>query len=301
MVDDVRFALRSLAKTPIVTVVVLVSLAVGIGATTAVFSAANAFLFRPPSAATEDPDSLATVFTSDGDGGAYGRNSVLDTQAIRDSVDAFEAVAPHRFGIVELEGPDWVRSSMIEIVSGNYFDVLGVDFSMGRSFLASETAFGRAERVVVIGAQLWQERFGGEPSAIGETLILDGDAFTVIGIAPADLRSRFLALEVDAWVPVETSAQFRAAEYATLLERIRSRPEIDDAQIGSAVEGTSFAFDTGGDVVPVGYTPAPGEMLRISFNAVTPGYFELLQIRLLSGRAFTEADHGGAEEKDRHT
>ena len=200
--EDVRFALRSLAKTPIIALVVVTSLAVGIGATTAVFSAANAFLLRPASAALEDPDQLATLFTSDNSGGLYGRNSVLDAQEVARTTAAFSGLATHRIGVVEIEGSDWVRSSMIEIVSGNYFDVLGVRVGMGRGFTAEETAFGAAERVVIISARMWNDQFGSDPGAIGNAVILDGAPFTVIGVAPVELRSRFMALEVDAWVPL---------------------------------------------------------------------------------------------------
>ncbi len=110
VIDDLRFAVRSLAKTPVVALVVVISLAVGIGATTAVFSAANAFLLRPASAAIEDPDQLVTVFTSDNAGELYGRNSVLDARAVAMGTEAFSSLATHRIGVVVIVGPDWVRS-----------------------------------------------------------------------------------------------------------------------------------------------------------------------------------------------
>ena len=96
-------------------------------------------------------------------------------------------------------------------------------------------------------------------------------------------------------MPADLTVAERGSEYATLLQQISARPEISDVQIGSAVEGTSFAFDNGADVAPVGYERAPGESMRISVNSVTPGYFELLKIRMLSGRTFTPADNATAD------
>jgi predicted permease len=202
IIEDLRFALRSLAKSPGVVFITVISLAVGIGATTAVFSAANA-LFRPPAGdALADPDTLAVIYTSDGDGDPYGRNSVLDVEEMRRAADALADVATHRFGLVELEGNDWVASSMIEIVSGNYFEVLGTVPVAGRSFVPDETEFGRARRVVVISWRMWQERFNGAADTVGTALDIDGAPFTIVGVAPAAMSSRMLALRVDAWVPL---------------------------------------------------------------------------------------------------
>lgn len=202
VLEDLRFALRSLGKTPMVTVITVASLAVGIGATTAVFSAANAFLRPPASVAIATPATLVSVFTSENSGIPYGRNSVLDIQEIEASVEAFAGVSIHRLGFVELEHGDWVASRMIEIVSGNYFDVLGTQLAAGRGFNPAETTFGSAERVAVISSRLWEETFGRAPNIVGDSLLIDGDEFTVIGVAPAPMTSRMLALRADVWVPI---------------------------------------------------------------------------------------------------
>ena len=91
-------------------------------------------------------------------------------------------------------------------------------------------------------------------------------------------------------VEIAASPSERVAEYTALLDDIRTRPEIADIQMASSVEGTSFAAGRSGQVVPDGYEPAPGEDMQVPYNAVTPGYFELLQIQLLSGRTVSITD-----------
>ena len=91
---------------------------------------------------------------------------------------------------------------LVETVSGNYFDVLGVQPILGRGFRPEETVVGRSLPVVVLGHGLWQERFARDPGVLGETLRLGGKAFTVVGVAPENLSSRLLALRPDVWIPL---------------------------------------------------------------------------------------------------
>ncbi|NKB89579.1 MAG: FtsX-like permease family protein [Acidobacteria bacterium] len=199
---DVPFAIRSLAKTPGVVTITIISLAVGIGATTAVFSVGNA-MFRPTGAsAVSEPDTLVAIFTTTGDGDPYGRSSIPDVREVESAVDALTSVATHRFGLVEVVVDDHVATSMIEIVSGNYFDVLGTTLVRGRGFQPAETTFGQARRVVVVSERMWRERLGNNPDVIGESIEIDGDMFEIVGVAPDELGSRTLALRVEAWVPI---------------------------------------------------------------------------------------------------
>ena len=173
----------------------------GIGVVTATFAAVNAFV-HPPSDAIADPEGLVAIFTSDTDGGLYGRNSYLDFESLGGRVEAIEALASHRLGIVRFEADDSTSQLMAEIVSGNYFRVLGVEMALDRGFLDSEAVVGSADAVAVVSHRLWQEELGGTPDVLGSIQRIDGREFVVIGVAPQDLASRFLAIRTDVWVPI---------------------------------------------------------------------------------------------------
>ena len=183
LADDLRYAGRSLVQAPVVAVVIVISSAVGIGVVTATFAAVNAFV-RPPSDAIADPEGLVAIFTSDTDGGLYGRNSYLDFESLGGRVEAIEALASHRLGIVRFEADDSTSQLMAEIVSGNYFRVLGVEMALGRGFLDSEAVVGSADAVAVVSHRLWQEELGGTPDVLGSIQRIDGREFVVIGVAP---------------------------------------------------------------------------------------------------------------------
>lgn len=200
--DDLRYALRGLLRTPVVTAVAILSLAVGMAAVTSVFSIANALLIRPLSASMEEPDGLVAVFTSDSQGGAYGRFSFPDYEDLERASGTLEGIAVFRLGAVRIGDPQTGRRVFTEIVSGNYFDVLRVPMQVGRGFRPDETRMGAAERVAVVSDRLWRDELGGRPDAVGATLRIDGDPFTVVGVAPADLSSMTLAVRADLWLPV---------------------------------------------------------------------------------------------------
>jgi len=200
--SDIRFAVRNLASTPIVGIVTVLSLAVGIAATTSVFTAANAFLMRPSSASIVAPDELVSIYTTEGEDKRYGQVSYLDYVDLTEQVDAFADTAAVRMGILQLRDNDRPRRITAEIVTGNYFDLLGIVPPIGRGFAPEESRVGRAERVAVISHHLWQSEFSSDPNVVGEALVLDGQPFVVIGVAPADLTSRLLALKIAVWVPL---------------------------------------------------------------------------------------------------
>lgn len=196
---DVRTAIGVHARAPIVTFVVIVSLAVGVGATTTVFSLARSFVF-PSSGGMTDTAGFVTLYTSDEDGEPYGTTSFPDFLDIAESVDGLERLAATRLGIVR-SGED-SRRLIVELTTEEYFTLLGVPMALGRSFTPEEARIGSAHRVAVISHAHWTERLGGSPSVLGQTLRLDGEPFTIIGVAPDGLRSRLLQLKVDAWLPL---------------------------------------------------------------------------------------------------
>jgi predicted permease len=208
VLGDMRFALRKLMQSPLVVITTVLSLGLGIGVATTVFTVANAVLLRSSVGPAADPDRLAVLYTSQELGGANGPTSFPDYRSMvqaaerLDDQSAFEGLMAYRMGMVTLEDGDASERLTVEIVTGNYFDVLGVSLPLGRGFEAAETRLGAAEPVAVISYRLWRERFDADPAVLGTVLQIDGVPFTVIGVAPEGLTGRFLSIGVDAWLPL---------------------------------------------------------------------------------------------------
>jgi len=205
---DVRFALRSLRRAPLVVLITVASLSLGIGASTAVFTIINAFLFQE-STGLSDPDHLVAVYTSNERGGLYGESSFPDYLDLSEATETLDGVVATRAGFMTLDPPADAPDSppdrmIVEIVSGNYFDVLGIRPPLGRGFLPEETVVGSARHVIVLSHQSWMDRFDGDPGILDRTIRLDGKEFQVIGVAPEGLVSRMLRLKVEGWVPFGT-------------------------------------------------------------------------------------------------
>jgi predicted permease len=198
---EVGFALRTLRRTPLAILITVASLAIGIGASTSVFTIANAFLFQE-STGLADTDDLMAVYTSDERGNLYDETSFQDYLSVAEEVEAFDGAAAYRAGVLSLGEGEGAERVIVEIVTGNYFDILGIRPPLGRGFLPDETQLGGAQRVIVLSHEAWQQRLAGSRSAIGRTVTLDGEEFTVVGVAPEGLLSRLWRLKVYGWVPV---------------------------------------------------------------------------------------------------
>jgi predicted permease len=202
---DVRFALRWLRKSPAFALVAVASLAVGIGFNTALFAIVDAILFRP--LAVVDPGRLADVFTSGARSTAverYGTSSYPDYVDLRAQNDVFEDL----IGYTPMFGPlnlgDRSRLVLGEIVTGNYFKVLGVGAAAGRPIQPEDDRPG-APRVAMISMKYWTREFGAARDAIGGTLKIRGDVYTIVGVAPRGFSGMTPVLSPDLWVPVSAS------------------------------------------------------------------------------------------------
>jgi putative ABC transport system permease protein len=198
--QDVRYALRSLRKTPGFTVVAVLTLALGIGANTAIFSVVDAVLLRPlPFRA---PNRLVMVWER-----RPQRDHVVasypDFRDWRDRSRSFDGMAAFSAWTHNLTGagsPERVESA---VVSTNFFDVLGVTPSIGRAFRPEEETKGHDD-VVVLGHAFFLRRFGGDRSVVGKKILLDGTPFLVIGVVPTGIRLPSLSSNTDLFVPVIT-------------------------------------------------------------------------------------------------
>ena len=184
LIRDVKFAVRGLLKKPAFTVIAVLTLALGIGANTAIFSVVNAVLLKP--LATKDPDRLMTFWHSSP---AKGLNHVdLNDSLVayyRDRTRTFQGLAAFETGKFSITGSGEPEVVPGAIVTHNYFEVLGREPLYGRTFTRQEDTPGN-NHVALLSYALWQRRFGANPNVVGQSINLDGEPATIVGIMPAD-------------------------------------------------------------------------------------------------------------------
>jgi predicted permease len=200
LTHDLKFGLRMLLRKPLLTIGISLSLALGIGANSAVFSLVDAVLFRPMNVG--NPARLVSLYTSDYSGSQYGGSSFADSVDFRDRTDVFEGLAAFTEFSTTLRSENLSDRMFGLLVSDNYFDLLGVKAAHGRTFRADETS-----GTVVITHSFWQRKFGGDPTLVGKTVLLNNNTFTVIGIAPENFTGTDLGRSLDMFVPVQMSTQ----------------------------------------------------------------------------------------------
>jgi putative ABC transport system permease protein len=197
MFQDLRYGARMLAKGRGFTVAAVLCLALGIGANTAIFSLANAVLWRPMP--VERPDELVEIIRGDGMSG--NTLSYPDYLAINERNDTLAGLAIS--SLIGLSFSHGSQSQMItsELVSGNYFDVLGARPALGRAFLPDEDRTPGTRPVVVVSHDFWQSQLGGDPQLVGKTIRLNTRRYTVIGVAPAEFRGANAPFGTAVWIP----------------------------------------------------------------------------------------------------
>jgi predicted permease len=201
MLKDIRYAIRVLGKNPGFTLVAVISLALGIGANTAIFSMINALMFRPLPA--ERPEELISVFTTDSKNPGPLPLSHYNYRDYRDQNDVFSGLLTYNFAQVNLKRGEGENSELFAIVaSGNYFDVLGIKAQLGRAFYPDEDQVEGASPVVVLSDRFWKRDFAGDPGIVGQTISLNRRDFTVIGIAPPDFTGTDIFGAPDFWAPM---------------------------------------------------------------------------------------------------
>jgi predicted permease len=242
LLRDVRYGLRTLVRSPGFSALAVLTLGLGIGVNAAMFSVAHGYLWKGPAVA--DPETLAVVYAKNRADGSYADFSYADYLDFREARDVFSAVIgyyPLPLSLSHGAANDRVWG---EVVSGNYFEVLGVAPALGRAFRADEDRTPNAAPVAVISHRLWQSRFQGRPEAVGETLKLNGRAFTVIGVAPPRFSGLYLpGFHPDLWVPtmmleaLVPGADARPFERGRTTLRVtgRLRPGVSAAQAQAAV------------------------------------------------------------------
>jgi predicted permease len=198
---DVRVAARSLAKRPGFLLVATLSLSVGIGANTAIFSVVNAvFIKQYPYRAS---DELVHVYTHVPRRTEYGTTSYPNYKDIKEFNEVFQAVGAYKTILSRVEIRGEAVRALGEAVSQTLFPMLGLDACLGRTFLPEEDQTPGAHRVVMLGYGFWQQAFGGDPGVIGTPIRIAGQPFTVVGIAPEGFHGLSGAgLRADFFVPL---------------------------------------------------------------------------------------------------
>ena len=195
MLDDLRYALRILRKSPVFAVTAILTLALGIGANTAIFSVVNGVLLRP--LPYREPDRIVTILH---DGwGPVSAPDFLDWQAQSHSFEQLSAAEAWGGTLTDGDHPESVPG--LRLGTG-MFELLGVPASLGRTFRPDDYEPGH-EHVLVLSDRLWRRRFGASQSVVGQTVRLDSQAYTVIGVMPPEFQfAPFWSTKSEMWGPL---------------------------------------------------------------------------------------------------
>jgi predicted permease len=223
---DIRFALRTFGRSPAFFAAAVTSLALGIGVNTAIFTLVNTLFLNP--LPVERASELVAVYTTD-EKNRTAFSSLLQTSYpnyldYRDRNEVFAGLAAYSFplpiGTTTTDGaPEQIFA---EMVTGNYFEVLGVQPAAGRFFGPDDDRVRGGSPVLVLSYKLWQRRFGGAPDVVGRTIGVNGMPFTVLGVTPAPFHGVNSLIGPDAWVPTSMSDRVLPSSFRTWMEERRA-------------------------------------------------------------------------------
>lgn len=199
MATDARIAMRSFIKTPGFSAAAILSIALGIGLNTTIFSLVNALLLRPVPGA--DPSRLVTMFTSEDTDDPMSSSSYPDYADLARENSTLDGLMAHTLMFAGVEHGETTNITVGELVSANYFDVLGVPLAAGRAFTADADR-PNTSPTAVISHRMWQRDFGGRRDAIGQELVIHGRKFTITGIAPAGFNGFTAGISAELFLPV---------------------------------------------------------------------------------------------------
>jgi predicted permease len=199
LLKDVRYALRWMARSPGFSTIAILSLGLGVGVNTAMFSLVDSLLFRP--LPVTSPGTLVDVFTTGGDGDDYATSSYQDFLDLKSQNTVFSDMIGYSPMMAPLSLGDRSRIVLGQVVTSNHFEMLGVRPLLGRMLVSSDDQAG-AERVVVLSHRMWQREFGGDPAIVGRSLTLRGLPYLIVGVAQASFTGVVPLLTPELWMPV---------------------------------------------------------------------------------------------------
>ena len=261
LIQDLRYGIRMMFKNRGFTVIAILTLALGIGANTAIFSVVDAVLLR--SLPYPDADRLVMLWsTMQSQGVPTSGSSLPDYREWRDKNQVFDGLAGFYYGDFNLSGenqePERVQGALI---TPNFFSVLGVAPAIGRGFLPEEEQFGR-HRVVLLSYGLWERRYGGDPEIAGRAINLSGEPYTVAGVMPRAMPFLDNTPQVELWRPISfapgDNMDSRNNNFVYLVGRLKPGVQIEQAQSDASTIarniGAAFPenIGVGAQVVPLG-------------------------------------------------
>ncbi|HEU5459027.1 MAG TPA: ABC transporter permease, partial [Pyrinomonadaceae bacterium] len=269
LIKDIRYAIRALRQRPGFVAIAVITLALGIGANTAIFSLVNTVLLR--SLPVDRPGEIVSVAVrgKDDSFSAFSYPNYID---FRDRNDALSSLLVYRFVPLSLSRGGGNERVWGYEVSGNYFDVLNVKAIHGRTFLPEEDKTPLSHPVIVISYDSWQRRFGGDPQLVGKNVLLNNHQFRVVGIAPQGFKGTEIVYSPEIWVPasmiewVEPGAKWLNNRNAKNFFAVgRLKPGVDSRQAEASLnllaqqlakeypdanEGQSIAVGPTGFIIP---------------------------------------------------
>ncbi len=204
LTQDLRYGLRMLAKRPGITLIAVLSLALGIGANTAIFSFVNTIALRPLPVAS--PDEIVSLRNETG-GKVSMAFSYPNYKDFRDRNEVFAALIGYRFAPLSVSHDGINEKLWGYVVTGNYFEALGVGAALGRAISPDDDQHAGAHPVTVLSYKCWQQRFGADPSVIGKSILANGRSFTVIGVAPQGFYGTEFIAAPELWFPISMQGE----------------------------------------------------------------------------------------------
>ena len=235
LLQDIRFGLRMLLKSPSVSIVATIALALGIGANTAIFSVVNAVLLRP--LPFPDPDSLVSVYETDTQRGQQrGSHSYPNFMDLRAQNTVFQHISTYRSGDYVMTGRGEPVRLQGSVVTADLFPLLGVAPALGRTFVADEDK-PSDNRVVILSHDLFRRRFNSDPSILNQAITLEGRSFTVIGVMPPSFEFPIQNDPVELWTTIAGDASGsepvtgkRGAHFLQVIGRLKPGVSKEQAQ-----------------------------------------------------------------------
>ena len=244
LIQDFRYSFRKFSNSKVFSLVAVISLALGIGANTALFSIVKAVFFH--SVPVEDSSSLVAIYTQNSRNPLMQGTSYLNYKDLR-GAEGFKGIAVYAPADIGLSGGNAAAAEQVsaDLVSGNYFEVLGVRPVVGRGFLPEEDQVEDAHPVAVIGYALWQKRFGGKSDILGQSISINNHPFNIVGVAPREFTGFSLLKPTQLWVPTSMWKHalsginaFYFSTRASNMFRVvgRLKPGVSEAQAGESLK-----------------------------------------------------------------
>ena len=228
ILEDLRYAASVLRRTPTWTVVAVLTLALGIAATTTVFGWIDGMVLHPFRGAADDGQ-LAVLERVNGGGIEAPSISYADSQHFEDDLQSISGLALNQKAPASIGDGENPYSAWLELVSGNYFDVLGVRPHLGRPFTREEYGDKAKAFTAVISYRLWQNYFHGDPSILGRTVHINRQRVTIVGVAPAEFQGDFPGVALDVWIPVPLPSE-RERNWRRFGAIVRLKPGVSVSQ-----------------------------------------------------------------------